>query len=280
MKNDMCCVTECDRPLDQNYWDSQYKSETTGWDLGMVSPPIQSYFEKVQQKDARILIPGCGNTYEAEYLLQNGFTNITVIDIAPTLVETLKLKFDNNKHITIILGDFFELNGTFDYIIEQTFFCALPPTMRQKYVWKMHQLLANHGQLVGLLFNREFEINPPFGGSADEYRTLFNESFKFNHFSTANNSIINRANTELLIDLEKIAQVEVNLYQFTGITCNGCKETITQKISKLPLVLNVSINSAFNEVLIVSNEEISISLLQETISYDSKYKIEKQITNK
>jgi 16S rRNA A1518/A1519 N6-dimethyltransferase RsmA/KsgA/DIM1 with predicted DNA glycosylase/AP lyase activity len=52
------------------------------------------------------LIPGCGNTYEAEYLLQEGFTNITVIDIAPTLVESLKQKFADNSSIKIIQADF------------------------------------------------------------------------------------------------------------------------------------------------------------------------------
>ena len=122
-------------------------------------------------KDTRIsvLIPGCGNTYEAEYLLEKGFTNITVIDIAPTLVEKLKEKFKNTTAIRIIQGDFFEHKGSYDLILEQTFFCALPPQMRQKYVWKMHHLLSKNGKIAGLLFNRSFEISPPFGGNTTEY---------------------------------------------------------------------------------------------------------------
>ena len=51
--------------------------------------------DTIYNKEAKILIPGCGNTYEAEYLLEQGFTNITVIDIAPTLVENLKKKYDS-----------------------------------------------------------------------------------------------------------------------------------------------------------------------------------------
>ena len=66
-------------------------------------------------------------------------------------------KFKNNPNIKIVLGDFFAHKGKYDLIIEQTFFCALPPTMRQKFVWKMHQLLADEGKLAGLLFNRAFE---------------------------------------------------------------------------------------------------------------------------
>jgi SAM-dependent methyltransferase len=137
MSEEKCCVITCDLPLDQNYWDNQYQANATGWDLGQVSPPIKTYIDTIENKDAKILIPGCGNTYEAEYLLQLGFTNVTVIDIAPTLVENLKQKFANNKNIIVVLGDFFEHQGNYDYIIEQTFFCALPPPMRQKYTWKM-----------------------------------------------------------------------------------------------------------------------------------------------
>ena len=108
--------------------------------LGTVSPPIKAYIDTLANKNLRILIPGSGNSYEAEYLLDHGFTNITVIDIAPTLVADLKEKFKNNSNIQIVLGDFFEHKGEYDLIIEQTFFCALPPIVRNNYVLKMHQL--------------------------------------------------------------------------------------------------------------------------------------------
>lgn len=198
-----CSDTSCDKPLDAAYWEAQYKAKTTGWDLGQVSPPIQEYIDKIIDKKKRILIPGCGNSYEAEYLLEHGFTNITVIDIAPTLVAVLKEKFKNNPNIQIVLGDFFEHQGNYDLIIEQTFFCALPPTLREKYVWKMHQLLAEEGILAGLLFNRNFESGPPFGGSKEEYEKLFATSFDFLKMDLCDNSIAPRANSELFIEFKK-----------------------------------------------------------------------------
>jgi methyl halide transferase len=87
-----CCVVSCDKPLDGEFWNAQYLSEKIGWDLGEVSPPLKNYIDQLTDKNISILIPGCGNTYEAEYLLQQGFTNITVIDIAPALVEKLQAK--------------------------------------------------------------------------------------------------------------------------------------------------------------------------------------------
>lgn len=268
-----CCVVSCDRPLDAAYWEAQYEAKTTGWDLGQVSPPIQAYVDTVADKNSRILIPGCGNSYEAEYLLEQGFSNITVIDIAPTPVAVLKEKFKDNPNIKIVLGDFFEHQGKYDVIIEQTFFCALPPTMRQKYVSKMHQLLAEEGILAGLLFNRMFESGPPFGGNKEEYEKLFVVAFDFIKMDLSENSVAPRANSELFINLKKNSQVVVNLYELEGITCSGCMETITEKILAIDGVLNASISSNFAEVLIVSTNEIETKILKDVIAYDEKYTI-------
>ncbi|WP_035673192.1 methyltransferase domain-containing protein [Flavobacterium sp. 83] len=275
MSETKCCVVSCEKPLDAAYWEAQYKAKATGWDLGKVSPPLQTYVDTLENKNIRVLIPGCGNSYEAEYFLDQGFTNITVIDIAPTPVADLKEKFKNNPNIKIILGDFFEHQGEYDLIIEQTFFCALPPAMRQKYVWKMHQLLDNEGKLVGLLFNRTFEVNPPFGGSKEEYEALFKVAFGFLKMDACLNSIAPRANSELFIEFKKNNIVTVNLYEFNGITCSGCMETVTKKFAVIDGVLNVSMSSDYMEVLLVSKNEIAVATLQNAISYDEKYQIKK-----
>lgn len=189
--------------LNQEFWNNLYISQDTAWDLGTVSPPIQEYIDTLENKNISILIPGCGNTYEAEYLLQLGFTNVTVIDIAPTLVKRLQEKFKNESNLEIILGDFFDHQGVYDLIVEQTFFCALPPTMRQKYVLKTHELLSDNGKLVGLLFNKTFDSGPPFGGSRHEYEQLFKNYFEFLQMDLCQNSIKPRANSELFFEFQK-----------------------------------------------------------------------------
>ncbi len=199
---------EAKQTLDQTFWENRYVLKETGWDLGEVSPPLKAYIDQLTDKNLRILIPGCGNTYEAEYLLNKGFTNITVIDISPTLIDNLKTKFKNNTNITIVLGDFFALEGVFDLIIEQTFFCALDRSLRQLYCDKMNALLSNSGKLVGLLFNREFETaGPPFGGCEEEYRQLFSEAFDIVTLSNSYNSYFKRANAELFTIFKKMKSV-------------------------------------------------------------------------
>lgn len=262
-----CCNTNSEIPIGQSYWDSQYKSHTTGWDLGVVSPPIKSYFEKFENKNLAILIPGCGNTYEAEFLLQQGFINVTVIDIAPTLVETLQEKFKNNSSIKIVLGDFFDHQGKYDVIVEQTFFCALPPTMRQRYVSKMHSLLNSNGLLVGLLFNRSFEKSPPFGGSKTEYEHLFAKAFTFLKLENCLNSATPRANSELWIEFKKNNDAIVNLYIIEHITS---VDNITKQVLDLDNVVNHSISSDFSELLIVSTKEIDSQKIQDIITAHKK----------
>ncbi|MCG3167346.1 MAG: Thiopurine S-methyltransferase [Bacteroidia bacterium] len=193
-----------EKELGQQFWDERYQTNETGWDLGAVSPPLKAYIDQLQNKNLRILIPGCGNTYEAEYMLQQGFTNITLIDIAPTLVNNLKEKFKNNTNINILLGDFFVHQGEYDLILEQTFFCALNPSLRTKYRDKMLTLLAAEGKLSGLLFNKVFEKEgPPFGGSKQEYELLFKTGFRFITCEPCYNSVAPRAGGELFIILQK-----------------------------------------------------------------------------
>ncbi len=193
------------RALNKEFWNQRYVDNNAGWDLGEVSPPLKEYIDTLTNKSLRILIPGCGNSYEADYLLQKGFTNITIIDIAPDLVQRLKEKHKENSNIKILLGDFFEHASQYDLILEQTFFCALDPALRKKYVSKMHELLAEGEKLVGLLFNKVFEeAGPPFGGSAEEYKILFLNYFKIERFEECKNSFLKRQGAELFIDLKKI----------------------------------------------------------------------------
>lgn len=190
--------------LNGDYWSNRYDSGTAVWDLGEVSPPIKNYIDQLLNKNIRILIPGCGNTHEADYLLKTGFTDVTVIDIAPALVAQLKEKYKDNTNIKIILGDFFKHEGKYDLILEQTFFCAIDPSLRKDYVAKMPELLAPNGKLVGVLFNRRFEEQgPPFGGTQNEYEPMFAKDFIFKTFEACYNSFPKRKGSELFINLVK-----------------------------------------------------------------------------
>jgi SAM-dependent methyltransferase len=185
------------------FWENKYQAQETGWDLQAVSPPLKSIIDSITDKNTRILIPGCGNAYEAGYLVELGFTDITVIDIAPTPVAKLKNTFSNNE-IQIILGDFFDHSGQYDLILEQTFFCALNPDLRKDYAQKCYDLLKPNGSIRGVLFNIIFEKEgPPFGGTINEYRDLFSPLFNIVQMDKCSNSVPARMGNEIIIELTK-----------------------------------------------------------------------------
>lgn len=191
--------------LSEDYWDNRYQTKDIGWDIGFVSTPLKTYFDQLTNKDLKILIPGGGNSYEAEYLHQLGFVNVFVVDISATALSNIKKRVPSFPSANLIHSDFFDLSMTFDLIIEQTFFCALNPKYREKYVLKMSQLLIKNGKLVGLLFNIPLNnSHPPFGGNKAEYLNYFKPYFKIEILEDCYNSIEERQGNELFFMLLKL----------------------------------------------------------------------------
>ncbi len=189
------------KKLDADFWQSRYEDGSTGWDIGYPSNPLKRYIDSLQNKDIRVLIPGCGNAYEAGYMFEKGFRNVYIIDIAIAPIENFRKKFPQFPNDHILHGDFFELRETFDLILEQTFFCALDPSMRSDYVEKMAQLLKPGGRLAGVLFSTIFEKEgPPFGGTTDEYLNLFSKLFTIKTLEAEKDSIPPRAGNEVFIE--------------------------------------------------------------------------------
>lgn len=190
--------------LNSRYWENRYQSEETGWDVGEITTPLKEYIDQLTDLSLRILIPGAGNSYEFEYLQAKGFTNVYVLDYAQTPLDNIKTRIPNCDPNQIILGDFFEHEGEYDLILEQTFFCALEPSLRKRYVQKIHSLLKPKGKISGLLFQFPLtEDGPPFGGSKEEYITLFSPFFDIVKLETAYNSIKPRQGNELFFIFTK-----------------------------------------------------------------------------
>lgn len=158
-----------------NYWNQRYTEADTPWDLGYASPALMEHVKHHVDKEKRILIPGAGHAYEIGELWNLGYHNIYVCDWSPKAIETAQKQQPEVPTDHFLCMDFFQLDHPFDLILEQTFFCALPPRLREQYVQKVAQLLTpNDGYLAGVFFNRSFEKEgPPFGGTTAQYEYLF-----------------------------------------------------------------------------------------------------------
>lgn len=188
---------------EETYWTNRYKDQSTGWDIGYPSEPLKVYIDQLNDKDIRILLPGAGNAYEAEYLYAQGFTNVFVMDISPIPLKNFKDRNPNFPKDQLLETNFFEHKGEYDLILEQTFFCSFEPTKenRKMYGIKMAELLKAKGKLVGLWFDIPLvEGNMdkrPFGGSKAEYLQYLSPYFSVKIFETCYNSIQPRTGQEL-----------------------------------------------------------------------------------
>ncbi len=190
--------------LNARYWEQRYKDGYTGWDIGYASTPLVSIIDSLHSRETRILIPGAGNSYEAEYAYNQGFKNVVVLDFAATALENIKKRIPEFPDGQLIEQDFFRHTGEYDVILEQTFFCALNPDLREAYAQQMVSLLAKGGCVRGVLFDATLNSDhPPFGGNTNEYRNIFNKYFDTVSIEPCPNSIPARQGSEVIINLSK-----------------------------------------------------------------------------
>ncbi|MCL6257495.1 TPMT family class I SAM-dependent methyltransferase [Aquiflexum sp. TKW24L] len=190
--------------LSEDYWTSRYQQNSIGWDVGEITEPIKQYLDQIENFRLKILVPGAGNGYEAQYALKKGFLNTYILDISFFPLQNFHFTNPDFPRSQIHHIDFFDHSGQYDLIIEQTFLCALPPEFRPQYVKKMKSLIKPGGKLVGLLFNRHFQNpGPPFGGEFGEYKNLFEKEFHILKMEECYNSIPARQGHELFFILQK-----------------------------------------------------------------------------
>jgi thiopurine S-methyltransferase len=186
--------------LDSNYWNNRYLENTTGWDIGYANPVLLDYV-RTHPKNSRILFPGAGSAYEVEELWKEGYSNVHALDMAPEIKSRFLARNPEFPESQYLLGNFFDVQPHFDVIIEQTFFCALDPSLRPNYVQQMHHLMNRNGKLAGLLFNFDKAEGPPFGGSKEEYMGLFKPNFEIMYMEVCENSIPPRQGNEFFFEM-------------------------------------------------------------------------------
>ena len=82
---------------------------------------------------------------------------MTAVDFAPSAIKNLRTASrEENVKLKIMEQDIFSLTpeyqNKFNYIIEQTCFCAIHPSRRQEYERLVKKLLKPDGLLIGLWF--------------------------------------------------------------------------------------------------------------------------------
>lgn len=191
--------------LNKSYWENRWVNSETGWDINGPSPALIDLVLKRCKKSDKILFPGAGSAHDAAHLFNEyGYKNIYICDWAKTPLDRFKAQNPKFPKEQVLHTNYFELNQSFDFIVEQTFFCAIDPTLRSKYALKSKEILNSNGVLMGLFFNRIFDRKgPPFGGTQEEYVTLFEELFEIETLEESQKSITPRKGYELIFVFHK-----------------------------------------------------------------------------
>ena len=190
------------------FWEDIYLADDAGWDLGGVTPIFKFIGESISP--GKLCILGCGRGYDAIMFAQKGF-DVTAVDFAPSAIQAVhELANEAGVFVKTVETDIFSLRtdfaNTFEYIIEQTCFCAINPNRRKDYEKLVRQILEPAGKLIGLWFPLDKSVTddgPPWGTTTDEVKALFINGWTVEREEFPNLSIEPRRNREKLIIFQK-----------------------------------------------------------------------------
>ena len=191
------------------FWEDIYLDDDAGWDLNGPTPVFEHLAESFDR--GQVCIIGCGRGYDAVMFAKKGF-DVTAVDFAPSAIRALKeLIKQQAVNVNAVQQDIFslvpEFHRSFDYIIEQTCFCAINPNMRNNYEKLVSNLLVKGGQLIGLWFPLDKHIDeggPPWATSVREVKNLFSNNWIVESEEFSNLSINPRKDREKLIVFRKL----------------------------------------------------------------------------
>ncbi|NOZ74226.1 MAG: methyltransferase domain-containing protein [FCB group bacterium] len=160
------------------FWDQRYQQNTIPWDLNAPNPVFVRLSKEL--KPGTLAIFGAGRGHEAIEFARQGFS-VMAIDFAPRAIQYITQQAKQyNQTIETYLGDIFQLpkkfSGRFDYILEQTCYCAIDPNNRPAYEESAWDLLRPGGELFGLWFplHKPREAGgPPWGVEVESVKTQF-----------------------------------------------------------------------------------------------------------
>jgi hypothetical protein len=163
-------------PNTSAFWDERFERGFTPWDQAGVPAAFESF--AARHVGVPVLIPGCGNAWEALLLARQGW-QVRAIDFAPGAIAAAREQLGVYGDV-VEQADFFVYEPPFTpgWIYERAFLCALPGTRRFDYAQRMARLLPAGGLLAGFFFLGGTPKGPPFGIDRPELEALLSPDFE------------------------------------------------------------------------------------------------------
>lgn len=142
-------------PTRKEHWETVYERknfEEVSWFQEMPTTSIKFLQAAQLPKSAKIIDIGGGESRFVDYLLAEGYENITVLDISATAIEKKKQTLgEKSKNITWIVSDIldFKPSEKYDFWHDRaTFHFLTQPTEVKKYVTTLKKGIQPNGTLI------------------------------------------------------------------------------------------------------------------------------------
>lgn len=162
-----------------DWWSKTYQKGQAGWDLKSPHPALQDMLPRLKLPRSRILILGCGEGHDAAYFAQEGHV-VTAVDFSEEAIVRAKSQYGSFP-IQFIHKNVFDLprsfDKSFDFVLEHTLYCAVPPQKRSELVRIWNRCLVQGGYFMGLFFSMEKRSGPPYGSREWEIRQFLQKDY-------------------------------------------------------------------------------------------------------
>jgi len=157
-------------------WEARYRAGETPWDKGYAAPPLAAFLA-VHPLSGMVLVPGCGPAHDVRALASQGECEVTGLDLSARALQIARAHplVGTERYVE---GDLFALprewDAHFDWVVEHTCFCAIPPASRADYVEAISRVLKPGGHFLAIFFlDPGVEQGPPHGATREEIAGLF-----------------------------------------------------------------------------------------------------------
>lgn len=161
------------------FWHERWTGNQIGFHEGA---PNRYLTEHWDLDVSSVLVPLCGKSTDLAWLAERGHA-VTGVELSPIACEAFFQERGitptrtpsgafvrwEGQGVTLLQGDFFELEGHFDAFWDRAAMIALPADVRPRYAAHLRRL-APKGLLVTLAYDQAKMEGPPFSVPVDEVR--------------------------------------------------------------------------------------------------------------
>lgn len=146
----------------KEHWENIYQTKELT-DVSWYQPVPETSLAMIKKlqvsKDSRMIDVGGGDSFLAEFLLNLGYTNITVLDISANAIEKAKKRMgENARKITWIVSDITQFSPTEKYDLwhdRAAFHFLRSENDIESYMKVLNKSIAGKGQIIIGTFSKD-----------------------------------------------------------------------------------------------------------------------------